>query len=250
MLNELLPEKEFNESDYRYYRLAGQSCKITLFMDLLKEFIPGRQLRPDKVFEKKGEISKGSIKLKLDCISGCIAYIRDKECGKIKPDIITDKPKLIYDVFINRVDKEKQILFRGDIDNIEFGTYSKKATKAEILVKNILGQIERKIIVNFESSFIEKELNDIFTVIESKGILSENALKSLKEKIEKVKLEESSDGSKKLIIFAVPSKEGYGMNIYRIGKWLEGDIDKYGLFDVLYENYENESTKSFFNGKR
>ena len=49
-------------------RLSGQSCKIELFRDLLKEYIPGRITR-DSSREQTS-----SIQMKLACVKGCIQY--------------------------------------------------------------------------------------------------------------------------------------------------------------------------------
>lgn len=253
LLNELLAQKDFKVDSYKYYRLAGQSCKINLFMELLKEFIPGRRLRTSSVIKREQgeEEVKGSIRLKLDCIKGSIAYIRDQECGKIKPEMQTDTPKLIYDVYINKVDVETKILSRENAEQVDYEVFSNKATKAELLVKNSFGEIERKIVVNFSSRKPDKiELSKLFADIEDKGIVTREALNKLKAKIGAINPRNSDENEYVRIVFAIPSKEGYGMNIYRIFKGIDKDKEIYGWWNPKYENYENESTKSFFDGKR
>lgn len=253
LLNELLLQKNFNASEYSYYRLAGQSCKINLFMELLKEFIPGRRLRTNSSISKKdGDTrDKGSIRLKLDCIKGSIAYIRDKECGKIKPEMETDNPKLIYDVYINKVDIEKKVLSR-ESSQIGCETFSDKASKAEFLVKNSLGETERKVVVKLGSSAPEEmELSKMFDEIGARGISEKPELDMLKAEIGRIDPRDSDESNYVRIVFAIPSKEGYGMNIYRLIKTIKKDDQEvYGWWPPKYENYENESTKSFFDGKR
>ena len=54
-------------------RLTGQSCKIGLFRDALKEFVPGNMMQ-----------SGGSVKneeLKLACVDGLMRYLYDKRTG-------------------------------------------------------------------------------------------------------------------------------------------------------------------------
>lgn len=253
LLNELLAQEDFKVDTYKYYRLAGQSCKINLFMELLKEFIPGRRLRTSSVIkrEQNEEDVKGSIRLKLDCIKGSIAYIRDQECGKIKPEMKTATPKLIYDVYINKVDVETKILSREDANQVKYEVFSNKATKAELLIKNSFGEVERKVVVNFSSKKPDKiELAKLFTEIENKGIITKEALNNLKAEIGAINPRRSDENEYVRIVLAIPSKEGYGINIYRIFKGIEKDKEIYGWWQPKYENYENESTKSFFDGKR
>lgn len=252
LLNGLLTQQEFNVANYKYYRLAGQSCKITLFMELLKEFIPGRQLRTSTVHKKEEpeEESKGSIRLKLDCIRGSIAYIRDKECGKIKPEIVTDTPRLIYDVYIKRVDNEVPILRRDDCGKIGYATYSKKAARAELVVKNSSGLTERRIVSEFDNNLKEVELDTVFQEVEKRSILSKDAIRQLKDQIIAENPNDSDETDQEMIVFAIPSKEGYGVNIYHVLKIVTNDEQKYAWREPTYENYENESAKSFFDGRR
>ena len=252
LLNGMLAQEELKVNDYAYYRLAGQSCKINLFMELLKEFIPGRNLRMNSVIrQEEAEEEKGSIKLKLDCIKGSIAYVRDKECGKIKPEIETDEPKLIYDIYVNKVDVEKQVLSKDDPSMLEYEAYSDKATKVEFLVKDSYGGTERRIIVNWDKSEPEKiDLSKLFEEIRSEGVISEKALSQLQDEIIAENPRDSDENEHVRIVFAVPSKAGYGMTVYRIIKKKDGDKAFYGWWKPLYENFEDESTKTFFDGRR
>lgn len=63
--------------EYSIMRLTGQSCKIELFREALKEFIPGKIIQSSK---KEQEYS-GGYALKLMCLDGAIKFIRDKRFG-------------------------------------------------------------------------------------------------------------------------------------------------------------------------
>ena len=52
--NDQLQDQEMKVEDYDYYKLSGQSCKISLFTSLLKEYIPGKKLRAARR-EKRNE---------------------------------------------------------------------------------------------------------------------------------------------------------------------------------------------------
>lgn len=75
--------------DFSFIRLTGQSCKIALFKDALKEFVPGRMIQ----FRKRGEADSTDIKLKLSCVDGAIKYLRDKKYGTA--DIHQDNTKAV-----------------------------------------------------------------------------------------------------------------------------------------------------------
>ena len=71
------PYENDSLQEYSIMRLTGQSCKIELFREALKEFIPG------KVIESSGRRASGEedYSLKLMCLDGAVKYIRDKRFG-------------------------------------------------------------------------------------------------------------------------------------------------------------------------
>lgn len=58
-------------------RLTGQSCKIDIFRDALKEFIPGKIIESTR----RSEEIDGLYELKLICLNGAIRYLKDKQFG-------------------------------------------------------------------------------------------------------------------------------------------------------------------------
>ena len=60
---------------YQILKLTGQSCKINIFRDALKEFIPGKIIAPSK---NRGE---SEYELKLVCLDGAIKYLKDQKYG-------------------------------------------------------------------------------------------------------------------------------------------------------------------------
>ena len=75
---------------YRIVKLTGQSCKIELFRDSLKEYVPGALIRQ----EQSPQID--NYKLKLTCLEGAIRYLRDKTLGLAKVTINYGNPALPY----------------------------------------------------------------------------------------------------------------------------------------------------------
>lgn len=81
-------------SDFSFLKLTGQSCKIDLFRDALKEFLPGRMIQ----FKRRNRAAEGDIDLKMSCVDGALKYIRDKRLGYADIELYSDKPVLPYTV--------------------------------------------------------------------------------------------------------------------------------------------------------
>ena len=63
--------------EYSILRLTGQSCKIDIFRDALKEFIPGKVIKTSR--SDRGQ--EHDYELKLICLNGAIEYLKDKMFG-------------------------------------------------------------------------------------------------------------------------------------------------------------------------
>ncbi len=78
--------------EYAIMRLTGQSCRIGLFRDALKEFIPGKVIESSRRGTPGGE-DHG---LKLMCLDGAIRYIRDKRFGYADVTITSEQAAFPY----------------------------------------------------------------------------------------------------------------------------------------------------------
>lgn len=222
-------------TDY-YYKLSGQSCKISLFHELMKEFIPGKNIR-----YPKGAAREDSGTLKMSCINGCIEYIRDKEYGEIKPEITVKQPKMIYNVYHKTLVGEDKIL--GTDNSCEVIVLPDTAKKADFIVKDKNGIVKKNFSYEFKLEFehsctvtqIQKEI-EVKTYLD-KDIIENNIIRKIFNVSE----------PKVIFLFVIPVKNGYGINIYQICK----DGDKYYLPQSdKFESFEDENLKTFFDGKR
>ena len=75
--------------DYSLIKLTGQSCKIDLFREALKEFVPGRTIQ---FWTKRRRFAQG-IELK-DLVDGAVNYLKDKNMGFAVN--IVEEPALPY----------------------------------------------------------------------------------------------------------------------------------------------------------
>lgn len=65
---------------FSFLKLTGQSCKIDLFKDALKEFVPGKMIH----FRKRADAENADYELKMTCVDGVLKYLRDKRQGMVE----------------------------------------------------------------------------------------------------------------------------------------------------------------------
>lgn len=70
-------------------KLTGQTCRIPVFRDAIKEFTIGRRSR-------SGKAGLSQAALKLKCVEGAVRYQADKKLGFIHPEITYDSPAIPY----------------------------------------------------------------------------------------------------------------------------------------------------------
>lgn len=92
--------------DYSIIKLTGQSCRIDIFKEALKEFVPGRSIE----FKQKREDDEGVPDLKLACLKGVLRYLTSKKVGDIEATINNDMPIIPYSVSAFTFNKQEKIL--------------------------------------------------------------------------------------------------------------------------------------------
>lgn len=80
--------------DLSFLRLTGQSCKIDIFREALKEFLPGRMIQ----FRRKERDASGDNDLKMSCVDGALKFLRDRRLGYAQVELHSDEPALPYTV--------------------------------------------------------------------------------------------------------------------------------------------------------
>lgn len=92
--------------DYSIIKLTGQSCKIGLFRDALKEYVPGKTIQ---IKRQSGDLSK-DFELKMTCVDGAIKYLKDKKYGFADIAIHAKEPALPYRITANTHKGEEVVL--------------------------------------------------------------------------------------------------------------------------------------------
>ncbi|WP_425448053.1 hypothetical protein [Dethiothermospora halolimnae] len=87
-------ESKYEENqllNYSIIKLTGQSCKIDIFKDAIKEFVPGRIIQ----FNDNSKRDNNH-ELKLSCLKGSLRYLQAKQFGHMKVKINNKLPILPY----------------------------------------------------------------------------------------------------------------------------------------------------------
>ena len=245
LLNPLIGKKDLTMTRYR---LSGQSCKITLFHELLKEFVPGRRMR----MGGKNPPQEESSSLKLACIRGSIAYWRDKFYDDVQPEIIPGEPEIIYEILINMPGNHRMKLISAG-GKLKVRDYSANVQHADIFITDRQGKERRSIPYTFQSDPTKlknfSSFAEVLDKVQSMTFLGAEKLDSLTQHF--IDLE---GGGR--FLFAVPSNVGYGFHVFELHISESGNYQLAifptddGGFDVKFYSYESDSLSQFFNGDR
>lgn len=136
--------------DYSLIKLTGQSCKVNIFRDALKEFIPGKIIEINK---SKKEV-KEEYELKLSCLKGALKYLYDKNFGYADINIESKKPTLPYLLTAYTHAGEQKTLIKGR--EINKGFISRFMDR--ILLKLYLKDSNDNVKFEYNYQFNEEEL--------------------------------------------------------------------------------------------
>lgn len=235
---------------FDYYKLSGQSCRISMFSELIKEYIPGRKLRP--AFKSgEGLRNRNSENLKLDCVIGCIHYVKDQIRPEMKVVTINHYPEIVFDVELKREHAENKKLFnRENLDKIILEVNHTNTREMALMVLEKGKEFEKEFIFNLRNTGEHGFIDEIWTTEEIKNkilkysILSEKTVDDFIDELTDIKKGEDVN-----VIFVIPAKQGYGMYICQIRVHFAEDKTEYYVLAFKYETFE-DSSKTFFNGQR
>lgn len=137
--------------NYSILRLTGQSCRIDLFREALKEFIPGRMIESSGRNRPEAEEHA----LKLMCLDGAVKYMKDRRFGYADVTIVSEQPAFPYIVTaITHTGEEKNLIKSLDREQT-WGYISRNMTDLtlQLFLKDLNGQQRYK----YNCSFNRKE---------------------------------------------------------------------------------------------
>lgn len=131
---------------YTMIKLTGQSCKIDIFRDALKEFVPGKTI---KFKRKSGDLSD-DFELKMTCIDGALKYLKDKKYGFADVTVKSRLPQLPYIITGYTHTGKEVVLIHGLKKGMSEGNLSRNMD--DLTLKLYLKDMDEKIRYNFTYS--------------------------------------------------------------------------------------------------
>jgi hypothetical protein len=235
LLFSLLAEKEENNelNDYSLFKFSGQTSKISILEQLLKEFVPGRRLRGKSVKLDRDKSDGAPEELKLQCLKGSIYYSRDKARGKIIPNITNESPKLKYTIRSEHCD---DLLLKPDGNSFlmeadEFDPAAAREVKLEVFRKGIK---VNELVYSFSFGKPSKPCD-------LKNILPEtDDYTKIKEKLNEI------EGDRRIILI-YPTRDRFAFVIKEITK-IKGNF--YTIHEEEHSFDPAPEKVSFFNGEK
>lgn len=92
--------------EYEMIKLTGQSCRSSLFMEALKQYVPGKLIQSAKKGEDEPE-------LKMCCLKGALAYFMNCKRGYMKVNQDYQVRTLPYEIVAHTHENQEKILIRS-----------------------------------------------------------------------------------------------------------------------------------------
>ena len=217
---------------YSQIKLSGQSSKINIFMDSLKEFLPGKKIKSGRIKSKGNDAEE----LKLLCLKGAIMYLHALEKSNIEVSLKNETKNIPLTVYIKSENDEDKIMFEQGSD------WEQKANSRRIT------NAGKEIFLNMRNA--DKEIGEPYKYTYEKIKYNATDLAELK-KISNGKItqdETESLKNEKKYIYVYLNKEKWGFEIlplYKDGK------EKLFCGPVEFVPFETEILQeTFFDGRK
>ena len=214
-------------SNYSLVKLSGQSCKVNIFNDILKEFIPGKRV------DFRRNVEESEEQLKIACLDGAVRYLNSSKIGNIKVSVKNDIPIVPYSLHAHTYLEEDVVLLRTGEQAGSGSGYIKKISQTEILPMRLRNK--------------EQEVKKLFTYVNKSENYKEEdeqaVLSSLDNHFVQDDLDDIQNGETKFFAFTDENYWGF----YVCGVKREGNQTYLGKRE--YFSFEEDiTTISFFDG--
>ena len=231
-LNDLYTNNELDK--YKKIKLSGQSSKINIFMDSLKEFLPGK-----KITRRIDSKENDSEELKLLCLKGAIMFRHALETNNIELKLHNEMQNIPFSVYYKTQNDEKKKMIEQGND------WKQPAHKGRITAS---GKV-----INLYMSNSDKEISSPYQYACENIQYSETTFEEIKKLSFGLISQEEIDnlsGDKKYF-FVYLNKKDWGFNIVPIYRDRDGDKNLLYKGKVEFCSFETDILQeSFFDGKK
>lgn len=215
--------------EYSVIKLTGQSCKIDIFREALKEFVPGKTIEFKRRIEEDEQVKE----LKLSCVEGVLKYLNSRKIGDVKVSLVGSDAIVPYSITALEYNKNEKVLVqcKESIDSLGgFISRNSEAQEIEFYLKDDKDNLK------YTYTYINKR---------------ENYKETTPEKIQEVYGEKIEQDDTDIIVndeirFFIFSNNGiWGFNVLPILR----ENDQLYIGEEMYYPFENDlSEKDFFSG--
>ena len=162
IVNKFLNEFYQNRTlgDFSIIKLTGQSCRIDIFREALKEFVPGKSIE----FKQQSREKKDFTELKLTCVRGAIQYVNARKMGFTDVQLYYRMPSIPYSVS-GMTHENREVMLIYSLDRSQtYGHLSRNSgiRQLELFLKDGYGTLKyRYIYENRPSDYIETTYAEI-----------------------------------------------------------------------------------------
>ena len=215
-------------SEFSILKLTGQSCKIDLFKDALKEFVPGKSIE----FKQK-KTDEDYLDLKLSCLRGIIKHVNSKTLGNIEISIENEAPIIPYSISaMDFIGNQNVIIENGEKLTQATGSIVKPLSAREVkfYLKNVEGELQKEYVYENQSVNYEE-------------IVVEDLLDKYEGKINQEDTDPIQNNEVKYFVFTAEDKWGfYVLPVCRLNEQLHIGKKNYFSFE------DDLSNLNFFDG--
>jgi hypothetical protein len=222
---------------YNRIQLSGQSSKIDIFMDSLKEFLPGKKIKSERVHYENSESKENAAdERKLCCVKGAIMYLHALEKSDLEPELKNETQNIPITAYVKSANDDEKLLFSQG-SNWEQRAKYKRITPAGkeiyIYMRSVDKEIGEPYIYSYENVKYSKTSIDQLENI-SAGLLGQEEVDSMKP------------GKKYVFVFL--NKNKWGFDIMPLYKDENGSVFK---GNVKFCSFEMDILQdTFFDGRK
>ncbi|MCL2610574.1 MAG: hypothetical protein FWE02_02740 [Defluviitaleaceae bacterium] len=215
---------------FHFIKLTGQTCKIDIFRDALKEFIPGRVIAAAKKEKTVDDF-------KLTCLEGAIKYQNSKAIGLIAPDLKNNAPITPYKL-IAFTHKGEEVTMISSLEELpkSYGFVSRNIETESVILT--LCDADGKALHNYP---LATHINDFNPT---------DYVKTNEDYSQKIPQDDlDSIGENEIKIFTYAFEDKWGFHVLPLAR--RGENDDLLIGKELYLPFENDEWEAnFFDGKR